>query len=318
MQNRICVGTMLWGSRTDSKEAHHIVNTALDNGIDFFDTAQKYPTFPYNEWTEGVSEAILGDWIRANGKKIRVSTKLKSPLDPANIKEMVEASLQRLGVDCIDYCHFHWPSRDHYHFRRVWKYTPKHTDTQQTLDFFDSSSSVLQALQSEGKIKHICMSNETAWGITQWAQRLKLDYVQQEYSLLHRLFELDVAEACHHNNIKLLAWSPLAGGLLTGKYNRFLTHYPDNSRRSYGGLGPRDNPNVWEPVEKYKAIAQDANIDLVHMSIAWVLRNPQVEAVILGATNAKQLEHNVSEFVKLDDDTIFKIQKVYQEHPLPF
>lgn len=318
MQNRICVGTMLWGSRTDSKEAHNIINTALDNGIDFFDTAQKYPTFPYSEWTEGVSEAILGDWIRTNGKRLRISTKLKSPLDPANIREMVEASLQRLGVDCIDYCHFHWPNRDHYHFRRVWKHTPIHTDTQQTLDFFDSSSSVLKALQSEGKIKHICMSNESAWGITQWAQRLKLDYVQQEYSLLHRLFELDVAEACHHNNIKLFSWSPLAGGLLTGKYNQFLTHYPTNSRRSYGGLGPRDNSNVWRPVEKYKAIAQDANIDLVHMSIAWVLRNPQVEAVILGATNAKQLEHNVSEFVKLDDDTIFKIQKVYQEHPLPF
>lgn len=317
MQNRICVGTMLWGSRTDAHEAHRIISTALDNGIDFFDTAQKYPTFPYSEWTEGVSELILGDWMRTNGDQLRVSTKLKSPVDPANIKEMVEASLQRLGVDCIDYCHFHWPNRDHYHFRRVWKYTPMHTNTPQTLDFFDQSSDILSELQREGKIKHICMSNETAWGITQWAQRIKLDCVQQEYSLLHRLFELDVAEACYHNNTKLLAWSPLAGGLLTGKYS--MHTLPDNSRRSYGGLGPRDNLNVWEPITKYRKIAFNYGLDLTHMSLAWVLKQPLLHSVILGASTHEQLTHNIkcTETI-LSEELVSEIQQVYQEHPIPF
>jgi len=316
MQNKICVGTMLWGSRTDAHEAHNIINTALDNGIDFFDTAQKYPTFPYSEWTHGVSELILGDWIRANGKKLRVSTKLKSPIIPEDISEYVDNSLLRLGIDCIDYCHLHWPSRPHYHFRKVWMYDPTETDTQETLDHFDQCSEVLNNLQCQGKIKHICMSNETAWGITQWAQRLNLDYVQQEYSLLHRLFELDVAEACHHNNIKLLAWSPLAGGLLTGKYTDTIT--PENSRRSYGGLGPRDNVNVWEPIRRYKNIAQDASITLTQMSIAWVMSSPLLEAIILGVTNAQQLEENISTIVKLDEETLFRIRHVYQDHPLPF
>jgi len=316
MQNNICVGTMLWGSRTTAQEAHRIIDTALDCGVDFFDTAQKYPTFPYNEWTHGVSETILGDWIRANGKRIRVSTKLKSPTEAGAIEEQVDESLARLGVDCLDYCHLHWPNREHYHFRRVWKYTPKNTDTQYTLDFFDAASNVLQGLVRAGKIKHVCMSNETAWGITQWAQRINLTCVQQEYSLLHRLFELDVSEACHHNNIKLLAWSPLAGGLLSGKYTK--NHTPEHSRRSYGGLGPRDNPNVWEPVRKYQEIADGAGIHLAHMSLSWVLRNPYVEAAIVGATTAEQLKHNISNFVKLDEDTLFRIQQVYQDHPLPF
>ena len=316
MPNNICIGTMLWGSRTSADEAHKIIHTALDLGIDFFDTAQKYPAFPYKEHTYGLSETILGDWIKSNKQKIKISTKLYSPISANEISYAVESSLERLGVECLDYCHLHWPNRDHYHFRNVWNYNPTKTDTQQTLNYFDDCSEVLNNLVQQGKIDKVCMSNETAWGITQWSQRIKLYCVQQEYSLLHRLFELDVAEACHHNNIKLLAWTPLAGGLLTGKYTK--DYSPTNSRRTYGGLGPRDNPNVWAPIEQYATIADEANISFTQMSIAWVLRNPQLEAAILGVTDSQQLIDNLTDMPTLDQTLIDKIQEVYKQYPLPF
>lgn len=317
MQNNICIGTMLWGSKTTSQEAHKIINAALDYGVDFFDTAQIYPTFPYNEWTHGVSESILGDWMWSNKKKLRISTKLKSPIEPDEIDEQVDASLKRLGVECIDYCHFHWPKRNHYHFRNVWDYSPE-GNTEEILDYFDMCSKKLKDLQQQGKIKHICMSNETAWGVTQWAQRLPLKCIQNEYSLLHRIFELDVAEACYHNGVKLLAWTPLAGGLLTGKYNRFLEGSPEGSRRSYGGLGPRDNKNVWEPIKKYQKIAENAGMSLTQMSMSWVLRQPLLEAMILGVTDSHQLKLNLDWIPELEDDVIRQIQSVFKDHPLPF
>jgi len=316
MPNNICIGTMLWGTHTSADEAHKIINTALDLGIDFFDTAQKYPTFPYQEHTYGLSETILGDWIKANKQKIKISTKLYSPISANEIPHAVESSLERLGVECLDYCHLHWPNREHYHFRNVWNYNPTKTDTQQTLNYFDDCSEVLNKMVQQGKIDRVCMSNETAWGITQWSQRIKLYCVQQEYSLLHRLFELDVAEACHHNDIKLLAWTPLAGGLLTGKYRH--NYSPMNSRRTYGGLGPRDNPNVWAPIEQYANIADEANISFTQMSIAWVLRNPQLEAAILGVTDTQQLIDNLTDMPTLDQTIIDKIQEVYKQYPLPF
>jgi len=316
MQNKFCIGTMLWGTHTSADEAHKIIATALDNGIDFFDTAQIYPTFPYKKHTYGLSENIIGDWIRSNGKLIKVSTKLMSPIRPNVIEYAVDLSLQRLGVDCLDYCHLHWPNREHYHFRNIWNYTPTSADTNQTLDYFDECSQVLNNLVQQGKIDKVCMSNETAWGITQWTQRVKLHCVQQEYSLLHRLFELDVAEACHHNNIKLLAWSPLAGGLLTGKYTK--DYSPTNSRRTYGGLGPRDNNNVWAPIEQYAIIADEANISFTQMSIAWVLRNPQLQAAIIGVTDTQQLLDNIIDLPILEQKTVDKIQQVYKQYPLPF
>lgn len=316
MQNKICVGTMLWGTHTSAEEAHKIINTALDAGVVFFDTAQIYPTFPYSKSTYGLSEKILGDWIRSNKEDLVVSTKLPSPIEPNNIELAVDESLQRLAINRIDYCHLHWPKREHYHFRNVWNYNPVYTSTTETLDYFDQVSDVLNKLKQKGKINHICMSNETAWGITQWNQRLPLHCVQQEYSLLHRLFELDVAEACHHNNVKLLAWTPLAGGLLTGKYSKEFT--PANSRRSYGGLGPRDNDNVWDAIDKYNNIALSAGLTLTHMAISWVLQNPLLDAMILGASNSNQLMYNLSNITKLDESTNKEIQQVYKQHPLPF
>jgi aryl-alcohol dehydrogenase-like predicted oxidoreductase len=315
MQNKFCIGTMLWGTHTSLEEAHDIINYALDNDIDFFDTAQIYPTFPYKESTFGLSEQILGDWIKSNHKTLKVSTKLRCPADPNTLIHSVDNSLLRLGLDSLDYCHLHWPNREHYHFRNVWNYKPV-SNTEETLEYFDKCSEVFNTLQQQGKIKNICMSNETAWGITQWSQRVKLHCVQQEYSLLHRLFELDVAEACHHNNVKLLAWTPLAGGLLTGKYAEDVT--PPGTRRSYGGLGPRDNANVWQPIDKYNSIAIKAGISLTHLSINWVLQNPLLEAVIIGVTNKDQLVYNLSNVTQLSDETNLQIQAVYKDHPLPF
>lgn len=159
------------------------------------------------------------------------------------------------------------------------------------------------------------MSNETAWGITEWSRRLNLYAIQNEYSLLHRLFELDVAEACYYNNVKLFAWSPLAGGLLTGKYSE--DYSPQNSRRTYGGLGPRNNKNVWPAIYKYCAIAKEYEMTLTQMSLAWIFSNPLLKAAIVGVTNAEQLKENLK-FKFINNEIISKIQKVYKDYPLPF
>lgn len=314
MKNKICIGTMLWGTKTSSKEAHKIINTALDYGINFFDTAQKYPTFPYSSDTRGASEKILGNWIKNNKKKIKISTKLLSPVMPNKIKKLVDDSLIKLNINSIDYLHFHMPLRNHYHFRNVWNYTPI-GNKNKMFNYFEKCSLVLNTLQAEGKIKNICMSNETAWGITEWSRRLNLYAIQNEYSLLHRLFELDVAEACYYNNVKLFAWSPLAGGLLTGKYSE--DYSPQNSRRTYGGLGPRNNKNVWPAIYKYCAIAKEYEMTLTQMSLAWIFSNPLLKAAIVGVTNAEQLKENLK-FKFINNEIISKIQKVYKDYPLPF
>tara|TARA_B100001173_G_scaffold58839_1_gene49325 strand:+ start:106 stop:1062 length:957 start_codon:yes stop_codon:yes gene_type:complete len=318
MKNKICIGTMLWGTQTSQQEANKIISTALDNDIDFFDTAQTYPTFPYNPSRYGTSETILGEWMENNKKKLCISTKLQSPVKASEIKKLVHLSLKRLKIDSIDYLHFHGPGRNHYHFRQIFNYAPE-GNKQEVLDYFDKCSSILNALWAEGKIKNICMSNETAWGITEWSKRLNLYAIQNEYCLLHRLFELDVAEACYYNNVKLFAWSPLAGGLLTGKYTQDYT--PNGSRRSYRGLGPRDNPNVWAPLKRYYQIAKEANLSLTQMSIAFLARNPQCEAIILGNTSSKQLINNCNELkrkINLSENVLSKIKEVYRDHPLPF
>jgi len=323
MQNNICIGTMLWGTRTTEIEAHRIINCALDHDINFFDTAEKYPTFPYKNETEGISETILGNWIKQHGKKLVVSTKMKSPVDVDNIMASIESSLNRLGVDTIDYYQFHWPNRGSYCFRQNWNYDPSSQNTGKTLDFMHNSLEVLNAAKKQGKILNYGMSNETAWGITKWNQIAKvnnfdtLSFIQNEYSLLHRIFELDLAEACHHENIKLLAWTPLAGGLLSGKYTKEIT--PDNSRRSYGALGPRDTETVWPAVEEYKAIASKHSIDIIHMSLLWVLSRPFIKAAIVGVTTAKQLQHNLGyQKYSLTHELIADINKVYKKYPIPF
>lgn len=323
MQNSICIGTMLWGTRTTEIEAHNIIDCALDNGVNFFDSAAKYPAFPYNIETEGLSETILGNWIRKNGKKLTVSTKMKSPIHVADIMLSIESSLARLGVDAVDYYQFHWPNRGSYCFRQNWNYDPSVQNTEQTLDFMYSSLDILNTAKKQGKILKLGMSNETAWGVSKWNQIAndnnfeKLSFIQNEYSLLHRIFELDLAEACHHENIKLLAWTPLAGGLLTGKYNKHYT--PENSRRSYGALGPRETDTVWPAIIEYQNLANRFNIDMIHMSILWILSRPFVEAAILGATVAEQLQHNLKFYnYLLTPELILEINKVYKKYPMTF
>lgn len=324
MQNKICIGTMLWGTRTTQEDAHAIIQCALDNGIRFFDTAEKYPTFPYTDETFGNAERILGNWIKSNGRNsLEISTKAKAQAHPVQLTQLLDDSLRRLGVDYIDYYQLHWPIRGSYCFRANWTYTPYAQDTAATIDLMHTTLEVLTELIKQGKIRQIGMSNETAWGITKWNQIAKdngfsrLSFTQNEYSLLHRIFDLDVAEACHHENVKLLAWSPLAGGLLTGKYSK--DHTPVESRRSYGGLGPKDNEHVWPAVDSYKQLANTAGIDLAHLSLAWITSMPAVKAAIIGATNAAQLSHNLKfTEVELTQELLDAISEIYRKYPIPF
>ncbi len=324
MPSEACVGTMLWGRHTPAAEAHAMISVALDRGVCFFDTAAAYPTWPYAAETFGLSETIIGDWIRRNGRgDMRISTKMRSPMAVDGIESAVDDSLRRLNIDAIDYYQFHWPNRGSYCFGNNWHYDPTSQDTSRTLELMTGSLGRLDALVRAGKIRTLGMSNETAWGVTKWnciARQngwASLRFVQNEYSLLHRLFDLDMAEACHHEDMGLFAWTPLAGGLLTGKYSR--DHSPPGSRRTKGCLGRRDGENVWPALHEYQQVAADFGLDMVHMSLSWVASRPMTTAVIVGATNAEQLSHNLGyQHVSLSREILDRLDAVHRKHPLPF
>lgn len=315
---------MLWGTRTTEDQANEMIRISVDSGFGFFDTADSYPTFPYSRETFGLSENIIGRWIKANGRNgIRISTKMRPTGDPRDVRRSVESSLARLNVDNIDYYQIHWPNRGSYCFRKNWVYDPTDQSTNDVLHHMEETSAVLSDLVNEGKIASIGMSNETAWGVTTWNRIArdngyhKLGFVQNEYSLLCRLFDLDMAEACHHEGVGLLAWTPLAGGLLTGKYDRNTT--PIGSRRSYGALGERDNHNVWPAVDRYRSIADEAGLDLIHMSLSWVLSRPFTWAVIVGATTPDQLRHNLGfTSITLPTEVMHLIDDAHRSNPMPF
>jgi len=233
--SQLCLGTMTYGTQTPESDAHAQLDASLDAGINFVDTAEAYPVNPMTAETAGLTETIIGNWIAKTGRRdeIVLATKVAgsggpkrggAPISAEGIDEAVEGSLQRLQTDYIDLYQLHWPNRGFYAFRRDWDYDPSSQVKAETIAHMESVLAALQAHVDAGRIRHVGLSNETAWGTAQWlsvAERVggpRMETVQNEYSLMYRLYDTDMAELSHNEQVTLLAYSPLATGLLTGKY----------------------------------------------------------------------------------------------------
>ncbi|ARE41269.1 Oxidoreductase, aldo/keto reductase family [Rhodovulum sp. P5] len=332
----ICLGSMTWGSQNDQDEAHAQIEMAYEHGVNFIDTAEMYPVAPVREETVGRTERIIGNWLQSSGRRkdMIIATKITGPnggfvrkgegISPETIREAIEGSLRRLRTDYIDLYQFHWPNRGSYHFRKHWGYDPSGQNREATLANMVECLETLGDLVTEGKIRHFGLSNESAWGTAQWLRLAeekglpRVQSIQNEYSLLCRLYDTDLAELGVNEDVTLLAWAPLAAGLLTGKYAGDVT--PDGSRRMHQpDLNGRITPRVWESVSAYMGLAQHHGLDPVQMAIAFVMSRPFPVVPIIGATSVTQLERALGAAdVTLYDDLLSDIAIAHKAHPMPF
>ena len=332
-----CLGTMTFGETTSEKDGHEQMDLSIDAGINFFDTAEMYPTCPLRAETTGDTEVIIGNWIDKNRSKrsdIILATKISGigyeavrsgeGINRDSIKVAIEGSLQKLKTDYVDLYQLHWPNRGSYHFRQNWNYNPSNQDTKKANENILEVLESLSEIQKEGKIRYIGLSNETCWGTIQFLKylknfpNLKLVSTQNEYSLLCRLYDLDMAEMSHHENISLLAYSPLAGGFLTGKY--LDGSVPKNSRLSrVSSLFGRINENSTLAVKEYVSLARSFNLEPVHMALAFCNQRPFMGSVIFGATDKLQLTKIINGLdIVLSDELLDEINKLYKKYPITF
>ena len=338
--SEICLGTMTFGSQTDEADAHAQMDRAAGIGMTFFDTAEMYPVNPVRRETVGLTEEILGRWLAQQGSRNRVEIATKitgpsqtvrdgAPYDGATVRACIDASLRRLQTDRIDLYQLHWPVRGTWAFRQNWTYAPE-PDKDRVLDHMaDVLDAVGQAV-SEGKVRAFGLSNETAWGLTRWcdvADRTggpRVASIQNEYSLLYRLFDTDLSETAVQEDVTLLAFSPLAAGLLTGKYAGGAM--PDGSRAAVdkktggmGKLGGRLTGRAIAASDAFGRLAADHGWDPVHMAVAWQLTRPFRNVPIIGATDRHQLDHLIAGLDRsLPADLVKAIDRLHRDHPLPY
>ncbi|MCX8293217.1 aldo/keto reductase [Phyllobacterium sp. 0TCS1.6A] len=330
----ICLGTMTWGVQNTEADAHEQIDYALDAGINFMDTAEVY-AIPSSPDTYGKTETYIGSWFKKTGKrdKFILASKIsgggtnwiregRRP-DRQSVREAVEGSLKRLQTDYIDLYQVHYASRGHYHFGTAWKYAPENQDTADVLDNIADTLQGLDDMVREGKIRHVGLSNETAWGIGQWLKLAeqgglpRVASVQNEYSLIQRVFDLDLAELSHHEDVGLLAYSSLASGVLTGKY--LGGQVPPGTRATVqpGGLW-RNNDYSAPAVQAYIDLAARHGLDIAQMAIAFALSRPFMTAVIIGATTMEQLKTDIAAAdLTLSDEVISEINAIYRAYPRP-
>lgn len=332
----LCLGTMTWGSQNSQAEGHAQADLARDRGVTFWDTAEMYPTNPVRAETVGRTEEIIGSWLAARGGRDRlvIATKITgagqmavrdgAPITGPGLRAAVEASLRRLGTDYIDLYQLHWANRGSYHFRKIWNFRPGAEDRATVTAHMTEVLTTAQALIAEGKLRAIGLSNESVWGAARWlhlADSLGLPRmvsVQNEYSLLCRQFDSDWAELSVMEDMPLLAFSPLAAGLLSGKYAGDVT--PDATRRSFTpDLGGRITPQVFPAVAAYLGVAARHGLDPCQMAIAFTLSRPFPVIPIVGATSTDQLRRNLAAAdLTLSDAVQEDIAATYRMHPQPF
>lgn len=329
----ICLGTMTWGSQNTEAEGHAQIDMALEAGINFMDTAELYAV-PGSAQTSGRTEEIIGSWLARTGRRDQwiIASKIAGGgnafiregkrADGAAIRQALEGSLRRLRTDHIDLYQIHWPSRGHYNFEHSWTYAPHKQDTASVLDNIADMLETLDALVKEGKIGHVGVSNETTWGIAQWlriAQERglpRLVSVQNEYNLLRRHFDLDLAELSHHEDVGLLVYSALAAGLLTGKYAGGVT--PPGSRKAYQKGFWRLNPQSEAATADYVALARSHGLDPAQMAIAFALSRPFTTSVIIGATSTDQLANAIGAHrLTLSPEVLAGIEAIHRRNGRP-
>jgi len=328
----ICLGTMTWGEQNTQDEGFEQMDYALDEGINFWDTAEIYSIPPKQE-TFGDTEIIIGNWFEKTKKrdKIILASKVCGPMreyvrgggnqfGEKNITEALEGSLKRLKTDYIDLYQLHWPERKTNFFGQLGY---EHNDDGQWTKFEDILGS-LKKFIDQGKIRHVGLSNETAWGLSKFLELSKTQSlprmmsVQNAYNLLNRTYEVGLAEISVREQSGLLAYSPLAIGYLSGKYRN--KKMPKNSRLERDGdfWTRYKKPNTEKAIEAYFEISRKYNINLAQMSLKFIEIQPFVTSVIIGATTMEQLKTNIESVnLKLSDEIIKEINEVQKKYPNP-
>ncbi|MEM6462243.1 MAG: aldo/keto reductase [Pseudomonadota bacterium] len=333
--SEICLGTMTWGSQNSLEEAHEQLDYAIGQGVNFIDTAEMYPTTPRRAETTGLTEEILGAWLkgRQDHDALVIATKITGEgnadlrdgrrIDGAMIREALEDSLTRLKTERIDLYQLHWPNRGSYHFRKYWKFDPSSLRIGEIDQEIADMLGTVSQLQEEGKLRAFGLSNESAWGtmkfleVSQRHNLPRIATIQNEYSLLCRIFDLDLAEVSVHENVGLLAWSPLAAGALSGKY--LDGTIPAGSRRSMQPtLNGRYLPQSESAIARYAQVAEKHGLNLAQMSLAFCLTRSFTNAVIIGATSMDHLRTNIAaKDLMMSDEILDDIQSVYRDNPRP-
>ena len=331
----LCLGTMTYGTHTLDDDAHRQIEICLDAGINFVDVAEMYPVNPVKAETAGMSEEVIGRWFAKTGRRkdVILATKIAGAggvlrsgegYNARTMREAFDASLRRLQTDYIDLYQLHWPNRGSYHFRQNWGFNPAKQNTQKALDNMAETIEVAAALVKEGKLRAFGLSNESAWGTMQWLRLAKelnaprVASIQNEYSLLARMYDTDMGELAVHEDVTLLSYSPLGCGLLTGKYQN--GQVPDGSRLAINGdLGGRKTDRVFPAVDAYQAVADKHGLDLVAMSLAWQRHRPFPISAIFGATRVEQLDRILKAVdLTLDEEVLADIDAAHRKHPMPF
>jgi len=332
--SKICLGTMTFGEQNTEADAHEQLNFAIENGVNFIDTAEMY-SVPGRKETQGSTERFIGTWLKDQPREnIVLATKIAGPsaglsyvrgnmgFSNAAIDDAIEKSFKRLQTDYIDVYQLHWPERNANFFG---KRNYVHDSHEKWEDNFKQVLEKLDSLVKEGKIRHYGVSNETPWGMMRHLEESKHNNftrcktVQNAYSLLNRTFEIGMAEIAMRENIGLLAYSPLAFGALSGKYlhnpnkNDRLELFPQlRKMRKYLG------DEAVFATKKYVELAEKNNITATQLALAFVNQRPFVTSNIIGATNVKQLQENIGSIdIHLSEEILQEIDVIQELQPNP-
>jgi len=333
--SEICLGSMNWGTQNSEAEGHQQMDYSLEHGVNFFDTAEMYPANPASAETQGRTEEIIGSWFKSSAKRdqIVLATKVTgeglkwvqdgAPISPKKIRISIEGSLKRLQTDYIDLYQLHWPNRGSYHFRQAWQFDPGSQNKQETQAHILETLAALKELIGQGKIRQIGLSNESCWGTGQFLQIAdtndlpRVVSIQNEYSLMYRAHNLDLAELSHNEQVGLLPYSPLSCGMLSGKYRD--GQKPVGSRITINpDLYGRVNQQATAATNDYVDVAQKHGLDPSQMALAFCHQRPFVTSTIIGATSLEQLAINIgSADLELGSEVLDDIQQVYRRYPAP-
>lgn len=322
----ICMGTMTFGLQADEKTSFAIMDRAIDAGIDFFDTAEMYPVPPTAE-KFGITEEIVGRWLKGKPRgEIILATKVTGPghgwfrppvrngftyLDRRTIFRACEDSLRRLQTDYIDLYQTHWPDHGMRH---------------------EETLSALTDLVKQGKVRAVGCSNETSWGLMKnlWEAEkhglVRMDTVQNNFSLINRRCENELAQVCRQESVSLLPYSPLGGGVLTGKYNngalpdgaRFSAYFKTGNDRQKRMASRFLNERTVETTMRLQKVAADIGMSVTALAVAWSKQHDFVASTIVGATTLEQFEESLKAIdVTLDAETLRRIDEIEQAIPYP-
>ena len=331
--SRICLGTMTFGEQNTEDEAHRQIDYALDQGVNFIDAAEMYPVPPKAD-TQGRTEEYIGSWLAASGRrddvvlasKVTGRSKMdylrdgfETRLTPRQIRSAIEASLERLHTEYLDLYQVHWPDRSTNTFGKR-GYVHNEEDDAVPIE---ETLGELGRLVDEGKVRCVGISNETPWGLMRYVRAAETESlprvvsIQNPYSLLNRTFEVGLAECAEREDVRLLAYSPLAFGMLTGKYLNGAA--PEGARLTrWERFSRYTNARGTRATADYVALAQKHGIDPAQMALAYVNSRSFLTSNIIGATTMEQLETNIaSADVELSDELIESIEAIHADNPNP-